>query len=200
MLNDASLNYGQFNSGNYDYVTFFVHNTSKLDADTIHPMLCTLEEWTESQTYVPYYAPVKDGKQEIAHTAGYHNSIYRGKYLSSSVTPAHWSAISSGLFDDLYIGDYWTINNVNYRKAAFDYWLHTGDTECTTHHVVLVPDTKLYNAKMNDTDITTGGYTGSKMYTENLASAKTTIDTAFGSAHILNHRELLSNAVSSGKA
>ena len=200
VINDASLNYGQFNSGNYDYVTFFVNNASKLDADTIQPMLCTLEEWTASQTYVPYYAPVKDGKQEIAHTAGYHNSIYRGKYLGSSVTPAQWSAISSGLFDDLFIGDYWTINGVNYRIAAFDYWLGLGDTECTTHHVVIVTDAKLYNAKMNDTDISTGGYSGSKMYTENLDAAKTTINSAFGSSHILSHREQLSNAVSSGKA
>jgi hypothetical protein len=53
---------------------------------------------------------------------------------------------------------------------------------------------------MNDTNITTGGYTGSKMYTDNLASAKTTIDTAFGSAHILSHKELLVNAAASGSA
>ena len=26
--------------------------------------------------------------------------------------------------DDLFIGDYWTISGVNYRIAAFDYWLH----------------------------------------------------------------------------
>ena len=53
---------------------------------------------------------------------------------------------------------------------------------------------------MNDSNITTGGYVGSKMYTTNLATAKTTINNAFGSAHILNHRQLLSNAVTDGKA
>jgi hypothetical protein len=53
---------------------------------------------------------------------------------------------------------------------------------------------------MNDSNITTGGYVGSKMYTTNLATAKTTINNAFGSAHILNHRQLLSNAVADGKA
>lgn len=130
--------------------------------------------------------------------AGAHNSIYRGKYLGSSVTAAQYAAISAGTFDDLYIGDYWTIGGVNYRIAAFDYYLTTGDTACNTHHVVLVPDASLYNYVMNDSNVTTGGYTGSKMYTQGLAQAKTTIESAFGSAHILNHRQYLDNAVTNG--
>lgn len=51
---------------------------------------------------------------------------------------------------------------------------------------------------MNETNITTGGYVGSKMYTTNLANAKTLVNAAFGAANILNHRELLVNAVSNG--
>lgn len=43
--------------------------------------------------------------------------------------------------------------------------------------------------------LTTGGYTGSAMYKSNLAQAKTTIKAAFGSAHVLTKRELLTNAV-----
>jgi len=132
---------------------------------------------------------------EIQNNAGFHNSIYRGKSLGSEVTAAQYAAIGAGTFDDMYIGDYWTIDGVNYRIAHFDYWLHSGDTECTTHHVVLVPDTNLYTAKMNDTDVTTGAYVGSKMYTTNLAQAKTTINNAFGASHILNHREHLANAM-----
>ena len=53
---------------------------------------------------------------------------------------------------------------------------------------------------MNDSNVTTGGYVGSKMYTTNLATAKTAINSAFGSAHILSHKELLTNAVTSDKA
>jgi hypothetical protein len=49
---------------------------------------------------------------------------------------------------------------------------------------------------MNDSDVTTGAYVGSKMYTTNLAQAKTTINNAFGASHILNHREYLANAMS----
>jgi len=88
---------------------------------------------------------------------------------------------------------------VNYRIAAFDYYYNTGNTACTSHHVVIVPDTSLYNHVMNDTNITTGGYVGSKMYTEGLEQAKTTIKSAF-SGHVVNHRQLLSNAAVDGKA
>lgn len=132
--------------------------------------------------------------------AGFHNSIYRGKYLGASVTSEQFAAISAGTFDDLYIGDYWIIDGVTWRIAAFDYWLNTGDTQCTTHHVVIVPDSNLYKAKMNDSNITTGAYVGSVMYTTNLATAKSTINSAFGSSHILNHREFLTNSVSGNNA
>ena len=136
----------------------------------------------------------------ICDNAGAHNAIYRGKNLGTSVTDAQYAAIKAGTFEDLYIGDYWTIDSRTYRIAAFDYYYNCGDTACTTHHVVIVPDAILYNAKMNETNITDGGYVGSVMYTTNLESAKTTIKTAFGESHILKHRVYLVNAVSSGRA
>lgn len=135
----------------------------------------------------------------LSSGAGAHNSIYRGKNLGTSVTAAQWAAIADGSFTDLYIGDYWVIDGVNWRIAAFDYYYKTGDISCTTHHVVIVPDTSLYSHVMNSTSTTTGGYIGSKMYTEGLAEAKTKINSAFGSSHILSHRQLLINAVTNGK-
>lgn len=143
--------------------------------------------------------------KSLTQNAGFHNSIYRGKYLGNSVTAAQYAAISAGTFDDLFIGDYWTINSVNWRIAAFDYWLNCGDTSCTTHHVVIVPDSNLASAQMNSTNITTGAYIGSDMYTgansnTGLSTAKSTINSAFGSAHILNHRQLFANAVTDGMA
>lgn len=131
--------------------------------------------------------------------AGSHNAIYRGKNLGTAVTAGQYAAIANGTFRDLFVGDYWIINNVTYRIAAFDYYYNTGDTACTTHHVTLVPDSVMYNHYMNDTRTTAGGYVGSKMYTEGLEQAKTTINTAFGSAHVLTHRQYLCNAVTNGK-
>ena len=134
----------------------------------------------------------------LSSGAGAHNSIYRGKNLGTSVTAAQWAAIADGSFTDLYIGDYWVIGGVTYRIAVFDYYLQTGDTPCTDHHVTLIPDTPMYTHAMNETDTTVGGYVGSKMYTEGLTPAKTTIASAFGSAHILTHRQYLPNAVTDG--
>lgn len=140
------------------------------------------------------------GDQLMANGAGAHNARYRGKKLGTSVTADQWAAIQDGTFKDMYIGDYWEIGGVKWRIADFDYWLHCGDTECTKHHVVIVPDTTLYSAKMNNSDTTSGGYNGSVMRTTNLGTAKTTINSAFGSGHVLNHKLLLTNAVSSGNA
>ena len=156
---------------------------------------------------------VEDTEAKIApllfNNAGAHNAIYRGKSLGSTVTTAQYAAIKAGTFDDLYIGDYWTISGVNYRIAAFDYYLNSGDTNCTTHHVVIVPDTCLYNAQMHNTssggwesgaaNTTAGGYVGSDMYKSNLEQAKTTIKSAF-SGHVLKHRIYLTNAVANGRA
>lgn len=145
----------------------------------------------------------------LFNNAGAHNAIYRGKSLGRTVTTAQYAAIKAGTFDDLYIGDYWTIGGVNYRIAAFDYYLNSGDTSCTTHHVVIVPDTCLYNAQMHNTssggyeggaaNTTTGGYVGSDMYKSNLEQAKITIKSAF-SGHVLKHRIYLTNAVANGRA
>jgi hypothetical protein len=134
-----------------------------------------------------------------ASGAGAHNSVYRGANLGTSVTSAQWAAIQAGTFDDMYIGDYWVIGGVTYRIAAFDYYLRAGDTDMTTHHVTLVPDVLMYTHVMNDTNVTTGGYVGSKMYTSGLIQAKNTINTAFGSTHVLTHRQYLSNAVTNGR-
>lgn len=165
--------------------------------------------------YVPHAKSNKELTQDIDEInsrlgsidydgAGAHNSIYRGKYLGMEVTAEQYTAISSGKFTDLYIGDYWTIGGVNYRIAAFDYWYNTGDTACTTHHVVIVPDTKLADGKINSTNTTAGGYAGSDLKTGNnsntaLETARNTVISAFGSAHILSHREYFTNAVAKGK-
>ena len=136
--------------------------------------------------------------------AGFHNALYRGKCLGDHVTDDQYAQISAGTFDDLFVGDYWTISGVNYRIAAFDYWYNTGDTACETHHVVIVPDTCLVaSCKMNNSNVTTGAYIGSDFYTgansnTGRASAQSTVKTAFGNAHILTHREYFANAVTNG--
>lgn len=159
------------------------------------------------RTYLPLTGGTVDGPiimpgggsaLSIEDNAATHNMVYRGKALGGSVTSEQWAAIKAGTFKDLFLGDYWSIGGVDYLIAAFNYWLTCGDTACNTNHLLVVPRNNLYTAGMNSSNITTGGYVGSEMYKTGLAQAKTTINNAFGSAHILNHRQYLVNAVTSG--
>lgn len=127
------------------------------------------------------------------------NCLPRRKYLGTSVTSEQWAAIQNGTFDGLFLGDYWTINGVDYVIAAFDYWLSTGDTVCAKHHVLVIPRNQLYTYKFNPTNTTEGGYVGSDLYKNGLTQAKQMVAAAFGSAHILSHRQYLVNAVTNGK-
>lgn len=139
------------------------------------------------------------GAVAVINSAGAHNAIYRGKNLGTSVTAEQYASIANGSFEDLYIGDYWEIGGVTYRIAACDYYFGTGNVEpLATHHVVVMPDTPLYNAPMNDSNITTGGYAGAKMRTSGLIQANQIIDTAFD-GHILSHRIYVSNTITNGK-
>lgn len=138
---------------------------------------------------------------------GYGKSgLYRGANLGSGTTfanastAAQRSAIAAGTFTGLFIGDYWTVGGVVYRIADFNYWKRSGDTDFNTNHVVLVPDTSFGEDVMNDTNITTGAYVGSKMYTDSssvLNTARTKIATDFG-GYLASHREYLPNAVTDG--
>ena len=127
-----------------------------------------------------------------------HCNVFRGKNLGGGVSSAQKAAIKDGSFDNLYIGDYWTINGVTWRIADMDYFLRCGDTDFTSHHLVIVPDTQLYTGKMNETHTTEGGYVGSLMYKSGLDQAKTAIAAAFGDL-VTTHRDILCNAVSNGR-
>lgn len=152
--------------------------------------------------------------QVNARNAGSHNSIYRGKNLGTSVTAEQWAFIQAGAFTDMYIGDYWVINGITWRIAAFDYWLGFGDTACSTHHIVIVPDENLLAADgstthyMNTSNVTTGAYIGSGFRSGTNADnssntarsqCRAKAQAAFGNAHILTHREYFANAMSNGR-
>lgn len=111
-----------------------------------------------------------------------HKTIYRGENLGNSVSAAQLAAIIDGSFDDLYVGDYWTVPitidgttvSNNWRIADFDYFLHNGTDK---HHVVIVPDNTLYTAAMGGN--TSYGYYKSTMFTTNLNKGRTAITNIF---------------------
>lgn len=124
--------------------------------------------------------------------------IFRGKNLGTALTAVQKAAIKDGSFKGMFLGDYWNIGGRIWRIVDMDYWYNCGDTAFTSHHLVIMPDEALYNAQMNTTNVTTGGYVGSAMYKSNLANAKTIVNAAFQGS-VLTHREYLCNAVANGR-
>ena len=142
----------------------------------------------------------------FSNSAAAHNSIYRGKNLTNVYTVDEiCQRISAGTFEDLYVGDYFDISittdlggteTVRCILAGFDIFWNNGDTAFTKHHAVIVPkDCFKTKSKMNDTNVTTGGYVGSAMYTTVLPVYQAALQKALNN-HILSHRELLTTAVS----
>lgn len=145
----------------------------------------------------------------LGTSAAAHNCIYRGKDLTSVYTIDQLSAkVQKGDFSDLFIGDYitkpvtvaGTTYNVNWLFADFDYQINNGDTACTAHHIVMIPHIILGTAKMNDSDVITGGYFGSKMWKSTIPAVATGLKNAFDTSHVLSFRTLLTNAVSTTAA
>ena len=128
------------------------------------------------------------------NSIAFHNAYPRCKYLGTTITDAQNTAIKNRTYDDLFIGDYWTINGINWRIVAIDYYYNVGDTNFDKGNIIVMPDTVLYSAQMNDTNTTAGAYVGSLMRTQNLNNARTIVRNAFGS-HLANHRIVLANSV-----
>lgn len=165
----------------------------------------TAQEKTDAEKY---QARLNIGA-EPGTSAAAHNGIYRGKDLTSVYTIDQLSAkINKGDFSDLFIGDYITKDVIVFGKtyvinwifADFDYQLNAGDTPCTAHHIVMIPNGDLGTAKMNDHDVITGGYVGSKMWKTTIPEVATGLKNAFGAAHVLSFRTLLSSDVSTTAA
>lgn len=151
---------------------------------------------------------VTDAYQQIAS----HNAIYRGKVLVDTTgglapyTLTQLQAlVNAGNFSDIYVGDEIRVNIdsklVRFIVMAIDWYIHTGDTQLTNHHLVLVPKNALGTAQMYNTasgnweangNTTTGAYVKSDMFKTNLPKYATKISTALGS-HILTWKSLMAN-------
>ena len=144
-------------------------------------------------------------------------TVWQADTDDTPLTAAQISAIKAGTFENINVGTSWDFTSVPYtylneknatvsdtysgtmRVADCDYYLDTGDTPLTTHHIAVVPDANMFDAPMNATSTTAGGYVGSKMRTTYLRRAEAIFKACFGENHVLSHREFLVNAVSSGK-
>lgn len=146
----------------------------------------------------------------LPSTAAAHNSIYRGKDLTAYWTSGNMSkAIKAGTFDDIFPGDYIiksvtvdgkAYSNIKWIVGDLDYFLHRGVTETAEHHLILFPENNIGTAQMNSTNTTANGYQGSNMWKNIIPKYTTGIVSAFGSDHVLEHDELLTNAMNANAA
>ena len=139
-------------------------------------------------------------KNAIPKNSGAHNSLYRGKDITDLFYDGTLSQqIAAQTFDDIFVGDY-IIGKTSGRKylvADINYRLHCGDTECTTPHILMIPEKIMGEAQMNSSNSTTGAYIGSAMYKTHLATYKTIIQNDFETDHILTHKNYFCNAITS---
>lgn len=142
----------------------------------------------------------------VGNSAQAHNAIFRGKNLTDVYTEDEISAkVQADDWSDLFNGDYIEkeitttyggTEKVRLRFAHFDYFMENGDSAVSKHHIVMVPeDCFVTTAKMNETNTTAGGYVGCAMHTTVLPVYYTALNSALN-GHILKHRRLLSNTVS----
>lgn len=117
-----------------------------------------------------------------------HRNTFRGKCLGESITEEQLTAIQDGRFYDLYVGDYWEINEVKYRIADINYWRNVGYPEQVQKpHILIVPDSILGSGQMNTGNSTAGGYRNSAMKATRLNQIADSLPDTFKNI-LISHR------------
>ena len=193
---------------------------------TWYPMLCTKAAFGVSKAFVPYRPPYDTVVNPFFTVPINHNMIYRGKNLGATLTDAQHTALSSGNFTDLYLGDYWTKTvtipgapytggdgelifvpaqtNITLKAVIADFdtfyaGYNSSYAGINTHHAAVIV-TGFSNVNWNGTDSTVGGYLNSVIHKWLVGSALPQIETWFGSAKVLSHQKLLTNAITGDAA
>lgn len=163
-----------------------------------------------------FYAFMK----HIQDNADAHNGIYVEEDITDMWDDGTFSQhVQDGTFKDIFPGMYirktYTVSGLNTSLSSaatetveedfvvgdLDYHLHHGDTETTDHHALMVmKNGSSLTHKMNTSNVTTGGFVGSGMWTTTIPAFATAMQNLFGSSHILSHKELLSNTVNTSTA
>ena len=142
----------------------------------------------------------------VANNAAAHNGIYRGANLAQWYTIEQLSTkVQAGDWSNLFIGDYYDITmttsyksneTVRWQIAGFDTEYGHGSTMTSVHHLAMIPrDCFDTYQKMNSTNTTEGGYSGSDMAKTVLPIYASALKTAIGESHVLTRQVLRSNAV-----
>lgn len=145
-------------------------------------------EWTAANTRISSL----EVRTSILTNGNSHKFLPRGRNLGSVITDAQWQAISSGSFDDLFIGDYWVINGKTYIIVDINYYLGFSTFPNKNHLVLMVnAGSAAYKA---DGDASTGYYGSDIRQTFIPQFTEDYIIPAFGSSHLYKHMDHICNA------
>ena len=198
-----------------------IHGKSAYEIAVKKGFTGTESEWLESLIGAGEW-DVLDARtkfiSEVANQGEFRNCIYRGKNFGSTFTAAQLAQIQSGTFDDMYVGDRWTVtfpnftgptrngevtNNVTWEFIIAGFNLAWGggsvSTQVNKPHLLLFWRIPEFAWPMNDTNTTEGGFVGSKMFQETLPSLEWVPESVFGEEHVLTYKDVLSSAVVDGK-
>lgn len=104
-----------------------------------------------------------------------HRNTYRGKNLGSTFTEEQKQAISDGTFDDLYLGDYWSIDGRNYRIADINHF-----PLISKNHLCIISDDPLGSCKSNESGTSYDTFLNSTLYKTLETTILNIVKNAFG--------------------
>ena len=139
-------------------------------------------------------------KQIVGSGSGAANMLAYKEEITE-ITADMFASIADGSFDKVHVGMHYTAaSGRKYWLAHADYFLGSGSTEQTAHHMVVVEDELSHFEQHQTTNVTTGGASSSLIYTTVLPGIQSELETDFGASHIKQQSLLLSNAVSGDAA
>lgn len=125
------------------------------------------------------------------HIPEMHNQIWRGKNLGTSYTNDQKSAIQSGTFDNIWVGDYWIIGGNTYRVMHVNYPFSAAENDDsglnTSPNIVVQADDNLKTDKFFDTtsEMSSTGILGAYGMNAGLTSVRSTVQSSFGVGNIV---------------
>ena len=105
---------------------------------------------------------VTDWGSIATENAQTHNATYRGQDLGS-FDETFAGDIENGTFNNMWVGDYFVVNNHTYKIAGFNYKYGHEENTGLANHLIMITDV-LSNQVMNSSDTTEGGFAGTELF------------------------------------
>jgi hypothetical protein len=126
--------------------------------------------------------------------AAAHNANFRGSSLGT-FNDDYAERVKNGSFTDMWVGDYFTINNHIYKIAGFNYKCNHEENLGLGNHLIMLTGIVDQHA-MNTSNSSAGGFAGSDMFRQEIPVVEKQLATDFGE-HLLKFKSYLSTSIDS---